>query len=159
MSPKIVNLPESQLNTLSGAVEELVKAIKPGKVICFGMRSRLLSAWGCFNETQTLPFTDCYLLIIKKKTDSRRHIDLIDAIDKFSSETITIWPIVHDAESVANEILNGNFFFNTVCLGGISLYDDNETQLPNPTESFGTEELSQRIENTWNRWYGLGKKF
>jgi len=159
MNLKISSLPESQLATLSRAVEEIVKAIKPGKIICFGVRTKLLSAWGCFTETPTFPFTDCHLLIIKKKTDNRRHVDLIDAIDKLSCETITIWPIVHDAESVTNEILNGSFFFNTVCLGGVLLFDDNETQLPDPIDSYRAEEFLKRIDDTWNKWHGLGKKF
>jgi HEPN domain-containing protein len=144
---------------LAFIIANIVKAIDPEKVICYGTRTRLAQTWSCFSSSPaSTTHTDHDLLIVTKPGDRRKASEILDTIDKYSTGEIRIVATVHALCAVNEALLLGREFFSAIYFNGEMLYDASGVPLAIPAMRESVERLAE-VQAHWHRHFGLARKF
>lgn len=148
------HLSMDQRRMLEKAINIIVRAVQPEKIILYGMfgpagdrrfLQRLPSALAAFD-----------LLIITRKeerrTDLRSDYEIQDIIENRCRGVVTVTALVHDIAYVNMKAKEGQYFFSTVLREeGVLLYDAGGTPLAK-TAAPNLEEVRQVAEKDFDRW-------
>ncbi len=160
MVKNIPLLTEQQWGLLRQKVEEITNEVTPEKIICFGVRTNVMSAWSCFAEQSSTVSIECHLLIIVKERDRRKAGELQDKVSALSSSEIRICSLIFGIESIHGEKLKGNDFFFIVWHGQVLFFDNNKSAILAPANLLSIPQHHEKACRIWERWYeGLGENF
>lgn len=159
----IVKNPERMSMTIpipSEMLSGILKAIRPEKVFCFGIRTNVSEAWSCFlrdTERETVTFYD--LLILTTPDEKRPRHELLDLAECHNTKTEQVNALVHNAASVSEAVDAGSTFFETVCAKGQLLYDDENIRFKLSAEEHHPAKPAHVDEALWGKWFDLARKF
>jgi HEPN domain-containing protein len=157
MNTSLDHLSARQRKMLENAVNIIVRAVQPEKIILFGMYGRagdpgLIG----FSLPATLAAFD--LLIVTREGERRSDYELQDIIESRCREVAAVTALVHDIAYVNKRVQERQYFFSTVLREGSLLYDARRTPL---AEAFMPNwgEVRNMAEKDFDRWARQAKDF
>ena len=161
MTTTLSHISRDQSQLLQDAVSEIIKAVDPEKIICYGTRTNINEAWSCFirsDQSRTSMHFD-FLIITREGRKEKEH-EVFDKISKCEKETVHITAIVHSIFAV-NEALEKEMpFFTNVYEKGVIVYDSGNTPLICPEiKKLSKEDCIENRKRYWNKWFFLAKRF
>lgn len=160
MTTKLSHLSPWQHQHLQEIIAAIVTAARPEKIICYGTRTKVSEAWGCFLTAEAVQtFIACDLLIITRKDEKKNCHEILERIDYCRTPFITVSTLVHSITAVNDAIIGGNVFFNTLYKTGVVLYDGNEIPLVGPVGKSNEPDQVSKIVTRWNKWFSQGQQF
>jgi uncharacterized protein len=122
MRTSVPKLDETEHETLSQKIQAITRAVRPEKIICFGLRKTVSHSWSCFIDHEPSAFIECDLLIITKDGDALRYQEVLETLDEYNEPRFRFSAIVHGIYSVNNSLQDGNRFFAGIHFTGIRLF-------------------------------------
>ncbi|PZR07026.1 MAG: hypothetical protein DI539_24150 [Flavobacterium psychrophilum] len=138
MKNELPFLSDSQWHLVQETLNRLVDAVRPEKIVCYGIRSNTKNRWSSFQKHEgngELFEMAIDLLIVTHEKDKRKRDGVLNITDSLSSERLKIIAVVHSIEAVVAGLNEGNSFFINVLNNGIILYDQNQTHYIVPNEA------------------------
>lgn len=138
-------------------INHIVESINPEIVICFASRQNTTSSWSAFFEQKKELRAEYDLLIVTN--DNTRYNDrhLLEKIEKFNTETFTLFSVIHRATPVAIAINQRHPFFVSVLSNGKVLYDKAGFKKGLAMSQVKPNPLTQT--GHWNHYYTLSEQF
>lgn len=150
MNTSLAHLSPAQRAELETAKRIIVDAVRPEKIILFGIFS--VDAEARIYTERLPPGIAAYdLLVVTRGGDSRSDYELQDIIESRCRDAVAVTPVVHDIGYVNRRIAEGQIFFGMIRRDAILLYDAGRTPLANA----GTTDLAQvrwLAERDFERW-------
>lgn len=163
MLTDLSHLPEAQRKQLAALVTDIVKAIAPEKIICFGNRINIMQDWGCFmTGADYLDHTGAeYDLLIIPDADDKRVDHEIIQIAEQQAEPVgcRVTAIVHKLAPVNEAIEKGSRFFTVLLYKGVLLYNGKGLPFASPPAEGLLLANKSRMEEGWNKEYRIAKQF
>lgn len=159
MNTSLDHLSPGQRQLLKKAVAIIVKAVRPEKIILFGVYNSSGDGMNDYSELlQTLPsYPGAFdLLIVTREDERRSDYELQDIIENRCRSAVAVTALVHDIVYVNRRVKEGQYFFSMAVLEGTLLFDACQTPLacaflPNWE---AVREMAQRDFERWNRQAG-----
>lgn len=128
MNSSLAHLSGVQQQQLEIAKRIIVQAVRPEKIILFGVFS---SGSGAALFAEGLPpALGAYdLLVVTREGDRRSDYELQDIIENRCRGQVPVTVLVHDIGYINRRIEEGQYFFSMIRHEGILLYDAGRTQL------------------------------
>jgi HEPN domain-containing protein len=150
MNTSLKHLSSLQRGQLETAKRIIIQAVRPEKIILFGVYSVAAEA-AIFNE-KLLPGIGAYdLLVVTREGDHRSDYELQDIIENRCRDEVPVTVLVHDIGYVNKRMAEGHYFFSTILGDAILLFDGGGTRLAGA----GMSDLAQvrlRAEKDFERW-------
>src|ERR1700755_1818511 len=127
MNTSLAHLTVNQHKMLGKAVDIIVRAIRPEKIILFGMYSRLADPG--FLKLLPPALTAFDLLVITREKETRSDYEIQDIIESRCREEAAVTALVHDITYVNKRVRERQYFFSTVLREGTLVYDARLTNL------------------------------
>lgn len=160
MQSTLPHITEPQHQLLRETISRIVEAVKPEKILCFGVRTSKLETWSCFlPATDPLISADYDLLVIPRERTKAKREAVAQVIQNYNNASIKFTTLVHSIDAVNDGLQQGNFFFTSLYHQGVILYDGNNLPLTFPPEKNIHVIPSPIIESDWKKWSGLARKF
>jgi uncharacterized protein len=122
MNTSLTHLSPAQRRDLEKAKRIIVQAVRPEKIILFGVYSVAADA-GLYSG-QLPPGMEAYdLLVVTNEGDRRSDYELQDIIENRCREEVPVTILVHDMGYVNRRIAEGQYFFEALRREAILLYD------------------------------------
>ena len=157
------HISETQRKQLAQLVTNIVKAISPEKIICYGSRINIMQDWGCFmpgDGYQPTTGVEFDLLIITTNEEKRVDHEIIQTCEQQAEPLgCRIITIVHKLAAVNEAIEQGRRFFTTLYYKGVLLYNGNDLSLSQPPGTLNTAVIKTRIETCWNKEFVMAQRF
>jgi HEPN domain-containing protein len=156
MNTSLEHLSGEQRRMLERAVEITVRAVRPEKIILFGM----YGSGGDVRLPEGLPpaLGAFDLLIITREDERRSDYELQDIIESRCREEVPVTAIVHDIAYVNRRAKERQYFFTMVLMEGILLFDAHRTPLARPLLP-NLQEVRQLAEKDFDRWNRQARDF
>jgi len=157
MNTSLKHLSPVQRRQLDAAIKVIVHAIRPEKIILFGVYS---VAGDAALYTQMLPsaLTPFDLLIVTGRSENRSDYDIQDKCENSCRDVAQITTVVHDIAYVNRQIRAWQYFFSMVSMEGILLYDAGTVPLEKPALP-NFEEVRLAAEKDFERWASQANAF
>lgn len=157
MNTSLKYLSPVQRRQLDAAIKVIVHAIRPEKIILFGVYS---VAGDAALYTQMLPsaLTPFDLLIVTNRSENKSDYDIQDKCENSCRNIAQITTVVHDIAYVNRQIRARQYFFSMVSMEGILLYDAGTIPLEKPALP-NFEEVRLTAEKDFERWAGQANAF
>ena len=149
MNTSLRHLSAGQREMLDRAVDIIVRAVKPEKIVLFGVYSGAGDAGLLHQLPPELGSFD--LLVVTREEERRSDYELQDIIESRCREEVAVTALVHDIVYVNRRVKEGQYFFSTVLLEGILVFDAHRTPL---AEAFlpNLEAVRLLAEKDFERW-------
>ena len=158
-----IHIQEAQRKQLAQLVANIVKAISPEKIICYGSRINIMQDWGCFmsgDSYQPTTGTEFDLLIITNNEEKCLDHEIIQVCEQQAEPLgCRITTIVHKLVAVNEAIEQGRRFFTTLYHKGILLYNGNDLSLSQPPGTLNIATIKTRMETCWNKEFVMAQRF
>jgi len=162
LPPTVGFLPHSQQQLLTELIQKIVGAVRPEKIICYGIRSVHYQDWGTFLERRGIK-EDARLaidlLIIAPSTKGQTEQDINQAAEHCCKQLADVCCVTHKIHTVNEGLSNGNPFFCALYHHGLMIYDSGQTALLHPGIPGNEFKSQSELESIWSRWYGLASNF
>ena len=157
MNTSLKHLSPVQRRQLDAAIKVIVHAIRPEKIILFGVYS---VAGDAALFTQMLPssLTPFDLLIVTSRSELRSDYQIQDQCENSCRDVAQVTTIVHDIAYVNRQIRARQYFFSMLSMEGILLYDAGTVALEKPALP-NFEEVRLTAEKDFERWAGQANAF
>lgn len=142
-------------------LSRILHAIRPAKIICFGVRTQAAEAWSCFLPDMEREEAKAYDLLILTTPDEKRPTPaLLDMATAFNTRLVQVNALIHNVATVKEAVSERQPFFTAVCTEGHLLYDAGNHPFEFPTEHLLSAE-SKRLTNEahWVSGFGRAQKF
>jgi HEPN domain-containing protein len=150
MNTSLAHLSSLQRQQLETAIRIVVQAVRPEKIILFGVYS--VEAEAVLFTERVPPGIGAYdLLVVTREGDRRSDYELQDIIENRCRDEVPVTVLVHDIGYVNRRIAEGHYFFSTIRREAILLYDGDRT----PLAEAGLSDLVQvrlTAERDFDRW-------
>ena len=149
---------ESELPQLTITLNNIVEAVSPEMIVCYGGRTTTHEDWTSFRKGDRLQTCSAYdVLVVTSDSDSRKEQEILALISRHNTDRIAIDAVVHSISFVEKAIRKNNVFFTTLCRNGVLLYQRNSLTpaLPLPENDPVVEE--EKLVRYWNKWFGLSR--
>src|ERR1700712_3354241 len=111
MNTSIEHLPPLKQEQLLTLVKVIVKAVRPEKIILFGMHATAGGAQDPIADRQLASFLGGYdLLVVTPRGERRNDHELQDLIENRCRVYYPVTALVHDIEYVNNRLAEGQYF-------------------------------------------------
>jgi uncharacterized protein len=150
MNTLLTHLSASRRQELEKAKRIIVQAVRPEKIILFGMYSVEAEA-ALFSERLPAGIGAYDLLVVTGAGDCRSDYELQDIIENRCREEVPVTVLVHDIGYVNRRIAEGQYFFSAIRREAILLYDSGRT----PLAKAGVTDLTVvrwMAERDFERW-------
>lgn len=157
MNTSIKHLSPALRRQLNAAIKIIVDAIHPEKIILFGVYS-LDGGAELFTSAlspATVPFD---LLIATSRNERRTDYELQDILENRCREVASVTTVIHDIDHINRQIAARQYFFSTVAMDGILLYDTGLTPLEHPSLP-DFDAVRKTAEKDLERWAGQAGAF
>ena len=145
------HLPEPQRRQLACLTTNIVQAVAPEYILCFGTRLVSRHQWGCFLADCTIPqqaTAEYDLLVIIPTTDKRQEHEVVQMCEQQGEHLdVKVNIIAYRSEATRAALERGSFFFHTIYQHGCMLYRHRGLPLQEPPP----EELPT-IDTTRSTW-------
>src|ERR1700722_6866745 len=152
MNTSLAYLPPAQRQELEVAKGIIIEAVRPEKIILFGIFS--VEAEARLYSEGLPPGIGAYdLLVVTTQGDRRSDYELQDIIENRCRGVAPVTVLVHDIGYVNRKIAEGQNFFATVLRSAILLYDAGRTPLAKagPTDPAQVLLVAERDFDLWRR--------
>jgi HEPN domain-containing protein len=159
MNTSLEHLSPTRRGMLEKAVDVIVRAIHPEKIILFG-------TYGSAGDAQTMQVMQSLpvsasafdLLIITREGDRRSDYELQDIIESRCRDEVAVTAIVHDIAYVNKRITEGQYFFSMLQQEGTLLYDARRILLAK-TAAPDLGAVRRLAEKDFARWMRTARDF
>jgi HEPN domain-containing protein len=160
MQTTLEHLTPLQKARLTVFLGEIIKAIQPEKIICYGYRITSQYHWQCFTGEKTGKEHIIYdLLVIPNSDDQRNDHEILDVLDKIVYTHISATCIVYKLELVNNAIEKNARFFNSLYFNGVMLHNATNTKLAAPEKEYTLQNHVEAAEQAWSRMFTKAMTF
>ncbi|HET6254787.1 MAG TPA: HEPN domain-containing protein [Puia sp.] len=150
MNSSLAHLTPVQRRELDTAKRIIVQAVRPEKIILFGIFSVEAEA-RLFSE-RLPPGIGAYdLLVVTSQGDRRSDYELQDIIENRCREEVSVTALVHDIGYVNRRIAEGQCFFTHIRRESILLYDAGRTPLAKAVDC-DPAQVRLMAERDFDRW-------
>jgi HEPN domain-containing protein len=150
MNTSLVHLSLTQRKELESAKRIIVQAVRPEKIILFGVFS-VKTQPGLFSGAQA-PGMDAYdLLVVSGEGERRSDYEMQDVIENRCKGEVPVTVLVHDIGYVNRRIEEGQYFFSTIRREAILLYDSGRTSLAE-AGVIDLARVKEMAERDFERW-------
>jgi HEPN domain-containing protein len=160
LNTSLGHLAAGQRKMLEKAVNIIVRAVQPEKIILFGLYGRGGEAANYSLAVRGLPsaLAAFDLLIVTREEERRSDYEIQDIIENRCREEVAVTALVHDIEYVNRRVKERQYFFSMVLREGTLLYDACRKPL---AEAFipNFEEVRYLAEKDFERWTRQAKDF
>ncbi len=157
MNTSLAYLTPVQSQELETAKRIIVHAVRPEKIILFGIFSVEADARS-FSE-RLPPGIGAYdLLVVTGHGDRHSDYELQDIIENCCRDQVAVTVLVHDIGYVNRRIAEGQYFFWQIRREAILLYDAGRTPL-SQTGECNLVQVRQTAERDFNRWQRQSRAF
>jgi HEPN domain-containing protein len=150
MNTSLAHLSSLQRQQLETAIKIIIQAVRPEKIILFGVYS--IEAEAVLFTERFPPGIGAYdLLVVTREGDRRSDYELQDIIENRCRDEVPVTVLVHDIGYVNKRVVEGHYFFSTIRREAILLYDGGRT----PLAEAGLSDLVQvrlTAERDFDRW-------
>jgi uncharacterized protein len=161
MNTSLNHLTIQRQEEITKAVQIIVKAVQPEKIILFGVYGPggEYGAIGALQRASLPRVLDAYDLLVITRTDDRRSdYELQDIIENRCRDRVAVTALVHDIGYVNKRLSEGQYFFALLDTEGILLYDSRRVPLvkagmPN------IEEVKWMAQRDFERWGQQARAF
>ena len=157
------NLPKIHMNLLAQLVQNIVNAISPAKIICYGYRINTINHWSCFAEPNMFgdkPIPTFYLLILTNNNDKRSNHEISDLTEQYATSLGANVAIISQHVDTANKAFENNSrFISAVYSQGTILFNLDGSIMPAAGSERDVSDLKDSINDTWNRYFGMSQRF
>lgn len=150
MNTSLTHLSPAQRIELDTAKRIIVDAVRPEKIILFGIYSVEGDA-RIYSERLPPEIAAYDVLVVTGAGDRRSDYELQDIIENRCRDTVSVTPVVHDIGYVNRRIAEGQHFFATIRRDAILLYDAGRTPLAKPGET-DLAQVRWLAERDFDRW-------
>ncbi|HVS97483.1 MAG TPA: HEPN domain-containing protein [Puia sp.] len=165
MNTSLKHLSPVQREKTERAVRIIVRAVRPEKIILFGLysgafRSGLPACLFADDPRDALPpAMGAYdLLVVTRQGERRSDYELQDVIENRCREEVAVTALVHDIGYVNKRIAEGQCFFSVVALEGILVYDAHGEPLVDPRYP-DWDQVRWMAQRDFARWDQQAKAF
>lgn len=157
MNTSLTHLSAAQRLDLERATGIIVQAVRPEKIILFGVYSVEADA-RLFSE-RLPPGIGAYdLLVVTNQGDRRSDYELQDIIENRCREEVPVTVLVHDIGYVNRRIMEGQYFFSTMRRDAILVYDAGRVALARGGEA-DLVQVRWMAERDLERWRRQSRAF
>jgi len=157
MNTSLAHLTPAQRRELEAAKRIIIQAVRPEKIILFGIFSVEADARS-FSE-QLPPGIGAYdLLVVTGNGDRRSDYELQDIIENSCRDQVGVTVLVHDIGYVNRRIAEGQYFFTQIRREAILLYDAGRTPLSKVVEC-DLAQVREMAERDFDRWRRQSRAF
>jgi HEPN domain-containing protein len=150
MNTSLAHLTPVQRRELETARRIIIEAVRPEKIILFGIFSVEADARS-FAE-RLPPGIGAYdLLVVTSQGDRHSDYELQDIIENRCRDQVAVTALVHDIGYVNRRIAEGQYFFTQIRREAILLYDAGRTPLSKTAEC-DLAQVRQTAERDFERW-------
>ncbi|MBO9565842.1 MAG: HEPN domain-containing protein [Niastella sp.] len=147
------HLPERQRSQLAHLITNIVQAVAPEYILCFGTRLVSRQQWGCFLAGSTIPqqtTAEYDLLVIIPTRDKRQEHEVVQMCEQQGEQLdIKVNIIVYRSEATRAALDKGSFFFYAIYEHGFMLY--RHTGLPLQEPLTGELPTTDTTRPTWEK--------
>ena len=150
MNTSLAHLSSLQREQLETAKRIIIQAVRPEKIILFGVYSIEAEA-AIFTERMPPGIGTYDLLVVTREGDRRSDYELQDIIENRCRDEVPVTVLVHDIGYVNKRMAEGHYFFSTIRREAILLYDGGRISLAEA----GLSDLVQvrlTAERDFDRW-------
>jgi len=157
MNTSLAHLSPAQCQELETAKRIIIQAVRPEKIILFGIFS--VEAEARIFSGRLPPGTGAYdLLVVTSQGDRRSDYELQDIIENRCRGEASVTVLVHDIGYVNRRIAEGQYFFTQIRRESILLYDAGRTPLAKAVEC-DLAQVRWMAERDFNRWHRQSRAF
>ena len=149
MNTSLNHLPRERQRQLEMIKKIIIKAIRPEKIVLFGVYSNPAQA---ARYDQQIPGLGAFdLLVITSREESRSDYEIQDIIENRCRGHAAVTILVHDIDYVNRRMMEGQYFFATIAHSAILLYDTGDIPFPKITPPDLTH-VRKQAERDFERW-------
>lgn len=157
MNTSLAHLGPGQRQELETAKKIIIQAVRPEKIILFGIFSMEAEARSFYERLP--PGIGAYdLLVVTSQGDRRSDYELQDIIESRCRGEVAVTVLVHDIGYVSRRIAEGQYFFTQIRHEAILLYDAGRTPLPKAVEC-DLVRVRWMAEQDFDRWRRQSRAF
>jgi uncharacterized protein len=124
MNTSLEHLPIVKREQLRTVTRIISNAIRPEKILLFGMYSSMAGGSGLFADRQFTTQVGSYdLLIVTRRGDRRYDHEVQDIIENRCRMHTPVTVLIHDIDYVNSRLSEGHYFFSMLSREAILLYD------------------------------------
>jgi hypothetical protein len=157
MNTSRAHLTPVQRRELETAIRIIIEAVRPEKIILFGIFSVAADARS-FAERLPPGIGAFDLLVVTGQGDRRSDYELQDIIENRCRDHVAVTALVHDIGYVNRRIAEGQYFFTQIRREAILLYDAGRTPLSKTVEC-DLAQVRQIAERDFERWRRQSRAF
>ena len=152
MNTSLTHLSTAQRVELETAKRIIIQAVRPEKIILFGIYSQAAEAQ-IFTGQLPRGLAAYDLLVVTRAGDRRSDYELQDLIENRCRNEVAVTPVVHDIGYVNRRIAEGQYFFGLIRREAILLYDAGRTPLATAgkTDMVQVRLLAEQDFDRWSR--------
>lgn len=158
------HLSKSQLGKLTDVTKQIIKALQPDKLICYGSHTSITQDWSVFSigeSFQQITYPTTYnLLMVPGKEEAKADHELIQIAEQQAEALhchVTV--VIQSAATLHQSLENGIRFINTVFAKGLLLYN-NSAGLTTPTPTLpDMTVVKQAAEKQWQQNMEIAHRF
>jgi HEPN domain-containing protein len=161
MNTSLNHLTIQRQEEIRKAVQIIVKAVQPEKIILFGVYGPGgdYGAIGVLQRTSLPRVLDAYDLLVITRTDDRRSdYELQDIIENRCRDRVAVTALVHDIGYINKRLSEGQYFFALLDIEGILLYDSRRVPLVKACMP-NIEEVKWLAQRDFERWGQQARAF
>jgi HEPN domain-containing protein len=157
MNTSLAHLSPVQRKELDIAKTIIIEAVRPEKIILFGIFSVETEA-RLYSERIPRAIAAYDLLVVTTQGDRRSDYELQDIIENRCRDLVPVTVLVHDIGYVNRRIAEGQYFFVLLSRSAILLYDAGRASLAKPGESDPVQ-VRLMAERDFDRWRRQSRAF
>jgi HEPN domain-containing protein len=157
MNTSVTHLSPVQRQELETAKRIIIQAVRPEKIILFGIFS-VESEARLYSEQLPAGIGAYDLLVVTSQGDRRSDYELQDFIENRCKGAIPVTVLVHDVGYVNRRIAEGQYFFAMIRRSAILLYDAGRTPLSKAGDSDPVQ-VRLMAERDFDRWRRQSRAF
>ena len=124
MNTSMEHLPPHKREQLITLSKVIIQAVRPEKIILFGMHASAGAGPDPFSDRQLAYFLGGYdLLVVTSRGERRSDHELQDLLENRCRMYSPVTVLIHDIDYVNNRLAEGQYFFSTMSREAILLYD------------------------------------
>lgn len=157
MNTSLAHLPAVKREQLGIVTRIISNAIRPEKIILFGMYGSAAGGSELFADRQfTTQVGSFDLLIVTRRGDRRYDHEVQDIIENRCRMHTPVTVLIHDIDYVNSRLSEGHYFFSMMIREAILLYDAGNVPLVKggPPDLLRIKEAAQKDFERWRRQAG-----
>ncbi len=157
MNTSLAHLSTAQRAELERAKQIIVEAVRPEKIILFGIYSVEAEA-KVFSAQLPHGIAAYDLLVVTRAGERKSDYEWQDIIENRCRDAVAVTPLVHDIGYVNRRIAEGQCFFGMIRRDAILIYDAGRTPLAEAGET-DMAQVRWLAERDFDRWYRQSRAF